>query len=197
MDCKRVGKLIYSLRKRKEKGMTQLQLAETLNVSDKTISKWERGLGCPDVSLLSQLSDMLDVNVESILSGNLYANEFDGGNMKKLRFYVCGNCNNFLASTGEAEVTCCGRKIAQSLPKLFNDDHKIDIETIEDDYYITIDHEMTRQHYIGFVAYVSYDRVLFIRLYPEQNPEVRFPKTRNGKLYVYCNQHGLMEMNKP
>ena len=56
MDHIKIGKLICALRK--EQGMTQLQLAQCLHISDKTVSKWERGLGCPDVSLLSQLSNI-------------------------------------------------------------------------------------------------------------------------------------------
>ena len=81
MDCSKVGKLIFGLRK--EKGMTQKQLADAMNISDKTISKWERGLGCPDVSLLRELSEVLNVDIEKILLGDLEPNNADGGNMKK------------------------------------------------------------------------------------------------------------------
>lgn len=62
MDCSKVGNLIYTLRT--EKGMTQKALANAMNISDRTISKWERGAGCPDVSLLRELSDILGVNIE-------------------------------------------------------------------------------------------------------------------------------------
>lgn len=55
--------------------MTQAQLAQRLHVSDKAVSKWERGLGCPDVSLLSALSRYLEVDLEKLLSGNLNVNE--------------------------------------------------------------------------------------------------------------------------
>ena len=78
MDCNKVGKLILGLRK--EKGLTQKQLADAMNISDKTISKWERGLGYPDVSLLHELSEVLGVNVEKILLGDLDPNSADGGN---------------------------------------------------------------------------------------------------------------------
>ena len=57
MDCKKIGALIYSLRK--EKSLTQKQLADQIFVSDKAVSKWERGLGCPDVTLLPALSEVL------------------------------------------------------------------------------------------------------------------------------------------
>ena len=61
MDNVKIGNLINKLRK--EKGMTQLQLAEKLHISDKTVSKWERGLGCPDVSLLTDLSGVFGVDL--------------------------------------------------------------------------------------------------------------------------------------
>ena len=92
MDNVKIGNLINKLRK--EKGMTQLQLAERLHISDKTVSKWERGQGCPDVSLLTDLSRVFGVDLEKLLSGQLDTNEETGGNMKKLNFYVCPECGN-------------------------------------------------------------------------------------------------------
>ena len=73
MDCEKTGLLL--LRLRKENGMTQKQLADKMNLSDKTISKWERGKGCPDVSLLNDLSEIFGVNIEEILKGNLSEND--------------------------------------------------------------------------------------------------------------------------
>jgi len=189
MDCSSVGKLI--LRLRKEKGMTQSQLANKMNISDKAVSKWERGLGCPDVSLLGELSKALGVNVEKILLGDLEPNDADGGNMKRIKFFVCPNCGNTLTATGEAEVSCCGRKLAVLIPKPADGMHKLTIEGVEDDLYITFAHEMEKTHYLSFVAYVACDRVLLVKLYPEQSGEVRFPKMYGGKLYFYCSQHGL------
>ena len=189
MDCSKVGKLILKLRK--EKQMTQKQLAESMNISDKTISKWERGLGCPDVSLLHELSEVLNVNIEKILLGDLDPNQADGGNMKKIKFYVCPNCGNVMTATGEAELSCCGRKLVPLQAKPSDAEHHLNVEVIEDEYYITFDHEMKKDHYITFVAYVSYDRILLVKLYPEQNGELRIPMMRSGKLYFGCSQHGL------
>lgn len=189
MDCTKVGKLILKLRK--DKHMTQKQLAEMMNISDKTISKWERGLGCPDVTLLHDLSNILGVNVEKILIGDLEQNAVDGGNMKKVKFYVCPECGNLLTATGNPEISCCGKKLKPLVPHVSDDAHKLEIQTIEDDYYITWTHDMTKEHYINFVAYVRFDRVLMVRLYPEQNPEVRFPRHYGGKIYYGCNKHGL------
>lgn len=191
MDCSKVGKLILGLRK--EKGMTQKQLADTMNISDKTISKWERGMGCPDVSLLHELSEALNVNIEKILSGDLDPNNADGGNMKKIKFYVCPTCGNIVNSMGEAQISCCGRKLDALIAKPSDDSHHLDVQMIEDDYYITFSHEMSKPHYISFIAYVTYDRVLMVRLYPEQGGEVRIPALRGGKLYFGCSRHGLWE----
>ena len=189
MDCQKVGKLILDLRK--EKGITQRQLADLMNISDKTISKWDRGLGCPDVSLLGELSSILGVNIEKILSGDLEPNDKDGGNMKKTKFYVCPSCGNIITSSGDAEISCCGRKLSPLKAQKADNTHVLNIETIEHEYYITFSHEMTKEHYICFIACVSYDKVFTVRLYPEQSGELRFPRVPGGKFYFYCNKDGL------
>lgn len=189
MDCSKIGALIVSLRK--EKNMTQRDVAEKMNISDKTISKWERGIGCPDVTLLGDLSKILGVNIEKILSGNLEEKDADGGNMKRIKFYVCKNCSNVITSTSEAEISCCGRKLAPLVAKPEDEFHKINVTDIESDYYIEMKHAMSKTHYISFVAFVSFDKVIISKLYPEQNAELRIPKLQRGKLYIYCSEHGL------
>ena len=194
MNPEKIGSLIFQLRK--EKNLTQKQLGEKLGLSDKTISKWERGLGCPDISLLRDISKIFNVNIEKILLGDLQENDINGGNMKRIKFYVCPNCGNVINSTGDGDFSCCGRKLEALVPKVMNENHSINIEEVENDYYVEINHEMTKDHFISFVAYVTYDRVLLIKLYPEQSPTVRFPrlcgKFERGKFYMYCNQHGLL-----
>lgn len=194
MNPEKIGSLIFQLRK--EKNLTQKQLGEKLELSDKTISKWERGLGCPDISLLRDISKIFNVNIEKILLGDLQENDINGGNMKRIKFYACPNCGNVINSTGDGDFSCCGRKLEALVPKVMNENHSINIEEVENDYYVEINHEMTKDHFISFVAYVTYDRVLLIKLYPEQSPTVRFPrlcgKFERGKFYMYCNQHGLL-----
>ncbi len=189
MDCDKIGKLILGLRK--EKGLTQKQLANAINISDKTISKWERGLGCPDISLLSELSQVLEINIEQILLGDLEPNEVDGGNMKRISFFVCSNCGNIMTAIGEADISCCGRKLEPLVPKPADEKHQLSVQEIENDFYITFQHKMSKQHYLNFIAYVAWDRVLFVKLYPEQSGEVRFPKMYGKKFYFGCTQHGL------
>ena len=62
---KSIGKMISLLRK--EKGMTQSELAEKMNVTDKAVSKWERDLSCPDINTISKLADVLEVSVDELL----------------------------------------------------------------------------------------------------------------------------------
>lgn len=67
MDLIKTGKIISEARK--NKNMTQKQLASKLHISDKAISKWERGLGCPDISFLIPLTKILDISLYELLSG--------------------------------------------------------------------------------------------------------------------------------
>ncbi|NLZ46997.1 MAG: helix-turn-helix domain-containing protein [Clostridiales bacterium] len=190
MDCIKVGNLIKKLRK--EKGMTQKQLADKMNISDKAVSKWERGYGCPDISLLRELSDILEINIERILSGNsnLDKNILDGGNMKRTIFYWCSHCNNLISSTSKAEISCCGRTL-QSMEPIENRDIISKVEVVEDDFFITFNHSMEKNNYISFVATIEDSKTTIYRLYPEQNPQVRIPMGRTVKLYVGTNACAL------
>lgn len=66
MTNKSMGELICGLRK--EKGMTQRELAEQMNVTDKAVSKWERDLSCPDINSLPRLAEVLGISVEELLN---------------------------------------------------------------------------------------------------------------------------------
>lgn len=189
MDCSKVGNLISELRK--EKGMKQKDIAELMNISDKTISKWERGLGCPDISLLPELSQIFGVNMEKILLGSLDPNDSVGGNMKKVKFYVCPGCGNIINSIGETSVSCCGRKLEELVSNKANDENILKIEDAEDELFISSDHEMKKDHFISFVAFATGDKLLIAKQYPEWGLQVRFQKFGHGKLYFYCTNHGL------
>lgn len=189
MDLNKNGKLLADLRR--GKGMTQRQVAERLGVQPKTVSKWETGHGFPEVSMLSRLADVLGVSERMLLAGHLTENREEAGNMKRTKFYVCPTCHGILQGTGEGQIICCGKPVAPLTPQPTDEAHGVRISAIEDDYYIELDHEMEKDHFIRFVAYVGYDRVLTVRLYPEGNAAIRFPKMHGGKLYVCCSRHGL------
>lgn len=185
MDHYVTGAVIKALREKKK--LTQAQLADQLGVSDKTISKWETGRGLPDITLLEPLAGALSVSVPELLSGQTLSNRNRGGNMLRGKFYVCPVCGNAIHATGEAMLSCCG----VSLPPLEAEDGDCGIEKIEDELFVTLDHPMTREHHISFFAYVTLDRTELVKLYPEGNPEARFFNRGRGKLYWYCNRHGL------
>lgn len=67
MDNEKFGKFIKILRK--EKGITQKELGEKLNITDKAISKWERGLSFPDITMLNILAEFFEVDVSELLNG--------------------------------------------------------------------------------------------------------------------------------
>jgi len=189
MNNIKVGELIRRLRK--ENHMTQQKLAEKLHVSDKAVSKWERGLGCPEVSLITELSRIFEVDMQNLLSGELNRNELLGGNMKKMKFYVCPICGNLVASMIETSVTCCGRKLKTITPVKATEEEKLSVQIIENDFFISSEHEMTRDHYITFVGLMTSDTVMLKKQYPEWNLQLRIPVFAHGWLLWYCNKHGL------
>lgn len=189
MDYQKTGMLIRSLRI--EKQMTQLELAELMHISNKTISKWERGLGCPDVSLLPELSNILGIDMEALLTGELDANQLAGGNMKKLKFYVCPDCGNLITATADTAISCCGKKLSALTPQKADKQEQLQVEIIEQEYYLFSEHEMTREHYIAFAAILTGDSIVLKKTYPEWNLQIRLPFIQRGMLIWYCTRHGL------
>ena len=189
MDYEKIGALIRRLRTRQ--GLTQRQLAERLEVSDKAVSKWERGQGCPDVSLLPRLAQTLGVELEGLLAGELSERDQTGGTMNNLNFDVCPTCGNLVTSADEAAVSCCGQKLSPLEAVKAPEAERLTVELIENDYFITSSHPMTKEHYVSFVALVTGDTLILKRLYPEWDLQTRLPRIGHGKLYWYCVQHGL------
>lgn len=205
MDNIKIGRLIAS--KRKEKNMTQRGLGLKINVSDKTISKWESGLGMPDISCIESLADVLGLNVNEILSGDVNINDNNMANMKKTKFYFCGKYGNIIASTNNVTLSCCGQKLTElsecNSEVVENngnivdnakdiDKNDIKVEYIEDDIFVTVDHPMIKEHFISFMAYVTVDKLMINKLYPEQDVCSRFKRSGHGIIYVLCNKHGLV-----
>ncbi|BES64377.1 helix-turn-helix domain-containing protein [Gottschalkiaceae bacterium SANA] len=189
MDCLKIGELIRSLRKEKE--MTQNDLANQLNISDKTISKWERGLGCPDITLIAELSEILGVDLAHMLKGDLLESDMVGGSMKNSTFYVCPTCGNITVSTGDASVSCCGRKMEVQTPQKASDDKKLNVVLEEGKWYITSNHPMAKDHYISFVAYLVGGGMQLVKLYPEWDMHLRMTKQGHGKFVWYSTKEGL------
>ena len=177
---------------REKKGITQAQLADMINVSDKAVSRWETGKGFPDITLVEPLASALGISVIELFSGESVFNRNTSGNMIRSDFYICPVCGNIIHSMGKAVVSCCGMTLPAENTEEADDKHKLNIEYIEDEFYITVSHEMTKLHYISFIAYVAENRMEFVKLYPEGNAEARFLIRGNGYIYFCCNHHGLM-----
>jgi transcriptional regulator with XRE-family HTH domain/desulfoferrodoxin (superoxide reductase-like protein) len=183
------GKIIKELREKAK--LTQLELGNLLNVSDKTISKWETGNGLPDISLIEPLARALKVSVIELMNGEYITNNNKSCNMLKSHFSVCPICGNIIHSMGENINSCCGITLPALGAELEDEKHKIKCEIIENEFYSSIDHEMTKEHYISFIAYIVNDRCEIQKLYPEQNAEARFFNRGKGTFYAYCNKDGL------
>ena len=181
-------------RLREGKGLTQQRLAEKLNVSDKAVSKWETGRGYPDISLIEPLAAALGVSVMELFSGESVVNTNRAANLLRARLYVCPLCGNVVQSAGEAVVSCCGL----TLPPLEAEDpeesHAIRVERVEDEYYVEVDHQMTRSHHISFLAAVRDDGWELKKLYPEGAAAARFQIRGTRAVYCYCNRHGLYKI---
>lgn len=179
---------------REKKGFTQRQLADQLCVSDKAISKWENKRGLPDIALLEPLATTLGVSVEELLSGECIINNNPSANMLRTNFYVCPVCGNVIHTVGEAVVICCGITLPVQEADIPEESHSIKVERMENEYYITVMHPMTKEHYISFLAYATSDRILIKKLYPEQSAEAYYPVSGGGIVYAFCNRHGLFKV---
>lgn len=109
--------------------------------------------------------------------------------------YVCPICGNVISGTGEAVISCCGVTLPPLEAEQTDEEHFMHIEPVEDEYYVSINHEMTKEHYISFIAAVSDNGIEIIKLYPEGNAQTRINRRGVKILYCYCNRHGLMKLS--
>ena len=188
------GATIRQLREKRK--LTQAELAERIGVSSKTVSKWETAKGLPDISLLEPLAQALGISVIELMNGEHITNRNISANMLRSKFYVCPVCGNILHSTGNAVVSCCGITLPPLEAEEPDADHAITIENVEDEHFVTIRHPMTKAHFISFVAFVTSDRIQMVKLYPEGNAETRLQLRGMGKIYYFCNRHGLFGTKK-
>ena len=187
------GEVIKKLREKNK--MTQLQLAERLGVSDKTVSKWETAKGYPDITLLEPIAEAFRISVAELISGNTIHNANVSANMLRSKFYVCPVCGNVINSMGEAVIHCHGILLTPLEAEPTDEHHMISIERVEDEYYVRIDHCMTKEHYISFVAAASSDNIQIVKLYPEGNAETRIKLRGVKRIYFYCNRDGMFSID--
>ena len=181
-------------RLRESENLTQHQLAEKIGVSDKAISKWETGRGYPDISLIEPLADALGVSIIELFSGENVINTNKSFNMLRTKLHVCPVCGNIIQSTGEAVVSCCGIVLPALEAEQEDEAHHLHFEKIENEFYVTIPHEMSKTHYISFIMALKDNGCEITKLYPEGNAEARFSISRTKYFIYFCNQHGLFKV---
>ena len=191
MDSYITGATIKNLREKK--GITQAQLADLLGVSDKAVSKWETAKGLPDITLIEPLAKALSVSVMELISCDMVVNKNISANILRSKFYVCPICGNIMSAVGNTVISCCGINLPPLEAEDTDDHHQITIEKVEDEYFVTVNHNMTKEHFISFIAFLTCDRVQLVKFYPEGNAETRLNLRGGGYLYIYCNKHGLMK----
>ena len=94
---------------------------------------------------------------------------------------------------GSALVSCCGITLPALEAEEGDEDHVLLVERVEDEHFVTVQHPMTKEHFISFIASVTSDRLQMVKLYPEGNAETRLQLRGRGHLYYYCNRHGLFK----
>ena len=100
-------------------------------------------------------------------------------------------CGNIVTSMGETSISCCGRKLESAKVMKANEGHKLEVEQVETEWYISCAHEMTKEHFISFVAIATGDKLLLTKQYPEWNIQLRLPQIGRGILFFYCTKDGL------
>ena len=178
---------------REFKGLTQTELADRIGVTAKAVSKWETGKGLPDISLLQPLAAALDTSIIELMNGNPIVNQNRCGNLLRTRFYVCPVCGNIVHAVGDTLVSCCGITLPPLEADDFDEMHALSVAAVENEHFLSVDHPMTKQHFISFLAFITGDRVQLVKFYPEGNAETRLQLRGHGIIYAYCNQHGLMK----
>lgn len=182
---------------REKRGFTQKDLACRLNISDKTISKWETGRGLPDIALIDPLASQLGVSIAELMSGQVAQNANPAANLLRAGFNVCPVCGNVIFSTGEGSFSCHGITLPRLEAEAPDSAHAIDIQVIDGDYCVQIDHPMTKTHYVSFIAYATTGSMQMEKLYPEQDARAHFRVQGTGRIFAYCNLHGLFVVATP
>ena len=141
--------------------------------------------------MLEPIAKVFGISVTVLLAGQAVNNVNVSANMLRSKFYVCPVCGNMIHCMGEAVIPCHGVQLMPCQAEEADERHKILIERVEDEYYVRIEHDMTKEHYISFIAAVSGDKMQVIKLYPEGNAEARFNPRGVRKILFYCNQDGL------
>lgn len=145
--------------------------------------------------MLEPIANVFSISVTELISGNMVSNVNVSANMIRSKYYVCPVCSNIIHSMGEAVISCHGIMLSPIETEQTDEQHKVFIEKVEDEYYVQIEHDMTKKHYISFIAAICSDKIQMVKLYPEGNAHARFKINGVKQILFYCNRDGLFFMN--
>ena len=140
------------------------------------------------------------MSASELITGEYVINKNVACNMLRSKFYVCPVCGNILYSCGEAMISCCGITLTPLEPEKSDGEHRAYVEKSDDEYFVSVNHCMSKEHYISFIAFVHCNGIDLVKIYPEGDGQARFQFRSSGTLYIYCNKHGLftqkIELNR-
>lgn len=149
------------------------------------------GTGLPDTGILDSIANALSISVSELFSGDIAVNKNLNSNLQNLCFYACPVCKNTVFSMGEGSFLCCGKRLERLCRREDDKSHGIRIEFAENEHYVSLEHEMSKEHYISMLCMVTNDRIQTVKLYPEQGACAVFGKFGHGMIYALCSNHGL------
>lgn len=97
----------------------------------------------------------------------------------------------YLHQQGKHRFPAAAKVLEPSVPKKADADEKLSVELIENEYFVSSNHDMTKEHYITFVALLTGDSIILRKQYPEWDLQTRIPRMAHGKLVWHCNKHGM------
>ena len=114
----------------------------------------------------------------------------------KLVIKKCLACGTTVKVLHESccNMKCCGEEMKEMIPNSVDaavEKHVPTYEKVEDEIVAKVNHVMEKEHYIEWISLVKENKEITVKLYPEQDAEVRFPYIPGSTLYAYCNKHGL------
>ncbi len=190
---KNIGNLIKDLRT--QNNMTQLELANFLNVTDKAVSKWERNICLPDILVLNKICKHFKLDISSVLSISEETKFSTGENMKSTKYFICKKCSSITMTTGNTKISCCDNVLDETVAIKTTDENRLIITEIDGQRHITSDHPMTKENYIWFIAFVKGGEMSFFKQYPQWEINLYLPKFGHGRLLWYAPDIGLNYMD--
>ena len=118
----------------------------------------------------------------------------DSMNLLRSAFYICPLCGTSIHATKGSSVTCCDEHLAPLQMQEPEGEHEIMVERIDGRRYVHLDHPMTKDHSIRWIALLTDDRLEMQQLYPEQDANASFTMHGHGLILTFCDVHGLHGM---